>query len=42
MGEWLLQEEELVSCDTGSEGGGSGNAVLVCYGDLGIGKVYIR
>ena len=39
VGEWLLQTEEFKRWHAGS---GSDNAVLVCYGDPGVGKTYIR
>jgi len=39
VGEWLLETEEFRSWCVGS---GSDNAVLFCYGDLGVGKTYIR
>jgi len=42
IGEWLLQTEEFRSWYAGSEGCGSDNAVLLCYGDPGVGKTYIR
>ena len=42
IGEWLLQTEEFRSWHTGSEGGETGDAVLFCCGDPGVGKTYIR
>ena len=42
IGEWLLQTEEFRSWHTGSGEDGSGDAVLFCYGDPGVGKTYIR
>ena len=42
IGEWLLQTEEFRSWYTSSEGGESNNAVLLCYGNPGVGKTYIR
>jgi len=42
VGEWLLKTEEFRSWCAGSEGDGSDNAVLFCYGDPGVGKTYIR
>jgi len=42
IGEWLLETEEFRSWNAGSEWGESDNAVLFCYGDLGVGKTYIR
>ena len=42
IGEWVLQTEEFRSWYTVSEGGGSDEAVLFCYGNPGVGKTYIR
>ena len=42
IGEWLLRTEEFRSWHAGSEGGGTDNSVLFCYGDPGVGKTYIR
>ena len=42
VGEWLIQTKEFETWCTGSEAGGSDNAVLFCYGDPGAGKTYIR
>jgi len=42
VGEWLLQTEEFRSWYDGSERGESDNAVLLCYGDPGVGKTFIR
>jgi len=42
IGEWLLQTEEFKSWYAGSEGDKSGDAVLFCYGDPGVGKTYMR
>ena len=42
IGRWLLQTEEFRSWNAGSGGGESGEAVLFCYGDPGVGKTYIR
>ena len=42
VGEWLLQTEEFKTWYAGDEGGKSDNAVLLCYGDPGVGKTYIR
>ena len=42
VGEWLLQTEEFRSWYAGSAGGELDNAVLLCYGDPGVGKTYIR
>jgi len=42
VGEWLLQTEEFRTWCAGSEGGGSDNEVLFCYGDPGAGKTFTR
>jgi len=42
IGEWRLETGEFRSRNAGSEGGESDNVVLFCYGDLGVGKTYIR
>jgi len=42
VGEWVLETEEFRSWYASSEGGGSDNAVLFCYGDPGVGKTFIR
>jgi len=42
VGEWLLQTKEFRSWQAGGVEGGSGDAVLFCYGDPGVGKTYIR
>ena len=42
VGEWLLQNEEFRNWYAGSGEGESGNAVLFCYGDPGVGKTFIR
>jgi len=42
IGRWLLQTEEFRSWNAGSGEGESGEAVLFCYGDPGVGKTYIR
>ena len=42
IGEWLLQTEEFRSWHASSGEDESGNAVLFCYGDPGVGKTYIR
>lgn len=42
VGEWLLQTQDFKSWCVGSEGGESDNAVLLCCGDPGVGKTYIR
>jgi len=42
VGEWLLKTDEFRNWYASSGGGGSGNAVLFCYGDQGVGKSYIR
>ena len=42
IGEWLLEAEEFKSWHASSGGDESDNAVLLCYGDPGVGKTYIR
>ena len=42
LGEWLLQTEEFKRWRSSSGEGESGDAVLFCYGDQGVGKTYIR
>jgi len=42
LGEWLLQTDEFRSWHASSGEGGSGDAVLFCYGNPGVGKTYIR
>ena len=42
VGEWLLQTQEFKTWYAGDEGGVPDNAVLLCYGDPGVGKTYIR
>ena len=42
VGEWLLETEEFRRWYASSEGGGDENAVLFCYGHLGVGKTFIR
>ena len=42
IGEWLLQTEEFRNWQAGDGGGESGDAVLFCYGNPGVGKTYIR
>jgi len=42
VGEWLLQTEEFRNWCAGSDGDGTNDAVLFCYGDPGVGKTYIR
>jgi len=41
-GEWLLQSEEFKSWHAESREGESGDAILFCYGNPGVGKTYIR
>jgi len=42
VGEWLIQNEEFIRwCRLDGEGGGN-KSVLVCYGDPGVGKTFIR
>jgi len=42
VGEWLLQTEEFRGWYDRSGKGEGDNAVLFCYGDLGVGKTLIR
>jgi len=42
VGDWLLQTEEYRNWFRGIRGWGSDNSALFCYGDLGVGKTYIR
>jgi len=42
IGEWLLQTQEFRSWHAGNGTGGTGDAVLFCYGNPGVGKTYIR
>ena len=42
IGEWVLQTEEFRSWYAGSGGSESDNAVLLCHGDPGVGKSFIR
>jgi len=42
VGEWVFQTEEFKSWRAGCRGGGSGNAVLFCSGNPGVGKTFIR
>jgi len=42
VGGWVLETEEFRSWYAGSEGSGSDNAVLFCYGDPWVGKTFIR
>ena len=42
IGQWIFQTEEFKSWCAGSGGSESGNAVLLCYGDPGVGKTFIR
>lgn len=42
VGEWLLQTEEFRSWCADNGEGESDNAVLFCYGALGVGKTFIR
>ena len=42
IGEWLLQTEEFRSWRARGGEGESGDAVLFCYGDPGVGKTYLR
>jgi len=40
VGEWVLQKKEFESWRTNKDG--SGSPTLLCYGDQGVGKTYIR
>ena len=42
IGDWLLQTEEFRTWRASGGGYESGDAVLFCYGDPGVGKTYIR
>jgi len=42
VGEWFLETEEIRRWYAGSERGEGENAVLFCYGDIGVGKTFIR
>ena len=42
IGEWVLQTEEFRGWYASSERSESGSAVLLFYGDPGVGKTYIR
>jgi len=42
IGEWLLKTQEFRNWYAGNEGSESDSTVLVCYGDPGVGKTYIR
>ena len=42
IGGWVLETEEFRNWYDGSEGSGSDNAVLFCYGDPWVGKTFIR
>jgi len=42
VGEWVLETEEFKSWYASSGGSGLDNAVLFCYGGLGVGKTFIR
>ena len=42
VGEWVLQTEEFKSWDAGSGRSESDTGVLLCYGDPGVGKTFIR
>ena len=39
VGEWVLQRDEFKSW---SDQGSTVNSILLCYGDPGVGKTYIR
>jgi len=40
VGDWVLEKTELVSWCKNQDG--SGSPTLLCYGDQGVGKTYIR
>jgi len=40
IGEWLLQRREFTSWSNGQDS--TANSTLLCYGDQGVGKTYIR
>ena len=42
VGEWLLQTEEFRSWCANSRESESDNGILLCYGDPGVGKTFIR
>jgi len=42
IGEWVLETEEFKSWYASGGGSGSDNAVLLCYGDPGVGKTFNR
>jgi len=42
VGDWLFQTEEYRNWFGGIRGGESDGGALFCYGDLGVGKTYIR
>ena len=42
VGEWFLQTEEYRNWLDGAHGGESDNSAFLCYGNLGVGKTYIR
>jgi len=42
VGDWLLQTEEYQNWSNGIHGDEPSNSVLLCYGDPGVGKTYIR
>ena len=42
IGDWLLETKEFRNWYNGSENGESDHAALLCYGDPGVGKRYIR
>jgi len=42
IGEWLLETQEFRSWYEGNEESESDSAVLVCYGDPGVGKTFMR
>jgi len=40
VGDWVLEKDEFESWRKSQDG--SGNPTLLCYGDQGVGKTYIR
>jgi len=40
VGEWVLRKNEFESWRQSRDG--SGNPILLCYGDQGVGKTYVR
>ena len=42
VGEWLLRTEEFRSWRNGDGQGESQKAIIFCFGNLGVGKTYIK